>query len=225
MMASASARFRDRRHAGYVLAGRLQHLAERNPLVLALPRGGVPVGFEVARALYAELDLLMVRKIGAPGYPEFGIGAVIDGARPHMVLNEPLIARLGVGRDYLIAERHAQLREIERRRNLYRGDRPAPDATGRTVIIVDDGIATGGTVRAALQGLKECHPLRSVLAVPVCSREAAAELSGECDEFVCLMTPDPFYAVGAHYIEFDQTTDDEVIDLLHQADKLRAASV
>ena len=209
--------FRDRREAGAKLSAALRHLAGTHPVVLALPRGGVPVAFEVADALGAQLDLLFVRKIGAPGYEELGMGAVVDGADPQLVLNEEAIRQLAPNPDYLRREMHRQLAEIERRRYAYAGGMPPIDLSGRTVIIVDDGIATGGTVEAALRGVRKVHPARLILAVPVAPAESIAALRSKCDEVVCLAQPDPFYAVGAHYADFTQTSDEEVVDLLRRA--------
>lgn len=213
------AEFRDRREAGRRLAEALTHLARERPLVLALPRGGVPVAFEVAEALGAELDLLFVRKIGAPGYAELGIGAVVDGADPQLVLNESVMRQIGPSPNYIRAEMRRQLGEIERRRAAYLGGLPPIDAARRTVIVVDDGIATGGTVKAALKGLRKVGPARLVLAVPVAPRDSLAELAGECDELICLTSPEPFHAVGAHYADFSQTSDEEVVRLLDEARK------
>jgi putative phosphoribosyl transferase len=208
--------FSDRRDAGKRLAQALAQYRESNPVVLALPRGGVPVGFEVAKALEAPLDVLIVRKIGAPGHPELGIGAVIDGSEPQLVLNEDVIRQVRPPAAYIEAEKRRQLAEIERRRRRYVGDRPTTPIAGRTVIVVDDGIATGGTMKAALRGLAGSNPARLVLAVPVAPTDSLAELAGACDDAVCLATPEPFYAVGAHYRDFTQTEDDEVIRLLDE---------
>jgi putative phosphoribosyl transferase len=209
--------FQDRRDAGIQLAAALMHLAPANPLVLALPRGGVPVAFEVATALGADLDLLIVRKLGAPGYEELGIGAVVDGADPQLVLNEDVVRQLAPNPNYIRAEMRRQLGEIDRRRHVYLGGAPPIPVAGRTAIVVDDGIATGGTVRAALKGLRKARPARLILAVPVAPPESIAALRGECDEILCLAQPNPFYAVGAHYACFDQTGDDEVVRLLAAA--------
>lgn len=206
--------FVDRREAGQRLAVALEHLTASHPLVLALPRGGVPVAVEVARALDADLDVLIVRKLGAPGHEELGIGAVIDGGAPHLVLNEDVVRQLAPSPLYVREELHRQLAEIDRRRRAYLGDAKPISPSGRTVILVDDGIATGGTIRAALEGLRKARPARLVLAVPVAPAETLAALRRLCDEIVCLHQPEPFFAVGAHYQHFDQTTDAEVVRLL-----------
>ena len=210
-------RFENRQEAGRLLARDLAHFAKAHPLILALPRGGVPVAFEVAKALDAQLDLLIVRKIGAPGHEEFGIGAVVDGANPQLVLNEDFVRQLGVDREYIEAETRRQLAEIERRRAAYSKDRPPPQIEGRTVIVVDDGIATGGTMKAALRGIRKSRPAMLILAVPVAPPSTIRELETECDEAICLWTPDPFGAVGAFYRDFRQTGDGEVITLLEEA--------
>lgn len=209
--------FRDRADAGRQLARRLEAYAAQDPVVLALPRGGVPVAFEVARELQAPLDLVFVRKIGAPGHAEFGLGAIVDGAQPQVVLNDEALAALDVPRRYIEEETRRQLKEIERRRRHYLSGRRPVDVEGRTVIVVDDGIATGGTVRAALKGLARARPARLVLAVPVAPADTAELLRAEADEVVCLLTPDTFYAVGEHYDDFTQTSDQEVIALLDEA--------
>lgn len=209
--------FHDRQAAGIQLAAALEKYRGAKPLILALPRGGVPVAFEIACALEAELDLLFVRKIGAPGYEEFGIGAVVDGAEPQLVLNEAIVRQLAPSPNYIHDQYRKQLIEIERRRHAYVGGRRPVPVRGRTVIVVDDGIATGGTVRAGLRALRKNDPARLVLAVPVAPRDVLRDLRGECDEIVCLEAPDPFYAVGAHYVDFTQTDDGEVVALLRRA--------
>ena len=209
--------FEDRRDAGRQLAAALMRYQQSRAVVLALPRGGVPVGFEVAKALRTPLDLLLVRKIGAPGHAELGIGAVVDGAEPQLVMNEEIVRRVRPPPGYIDEETRRQLAEIERRRHHYLGDRPPVRVEGRTAILVDDGIATGGTVRAALRGLSRIRPARLVLAVPVAPADSLDELAGDCDDVVCLATPEPFYAVGPHYRDFTQTEDDEVIRLLAEA--------
>ena len=206
--------FHDRRDAGRRLAAALASFKASHPLVLALPRGGVPVAFEVARALDADLDLLIVRKLAAPGHPEVGIGAVLDGAVARMVLNDAVVKQLRPSPEYVRAEVGRQLEEVARRRRAYLGDTQPIPIGGRTVILVDDGIATGGTVRVALNGIRQADPARLILAVPVAPAETLAALERECDEIVCLSTPDPFFAVGAHYEIFDQTDDEEVIELM-----------
>lgn len=209
--------FTDRAEAGRKLAAALQDYADAKPLVLALPRGGVPVAFEVARALHAPLDLLMVRKIGAPFNPEYGLGAVVDGAEPQVVLNEDVVRMLAPAGDYIQQETQRQLAEIERRRTAYLGDRAPISARGRTVIVVDDGIATGGTVRAALRALKRAGAARIILAVPVAPKEVIDSLRAEADEIICLSAPEDFQAVGFHYADFSQTSDEEVVSLLAAA--------
>jgi len=209
--------FSDRRQAGRQLARALRRYQRDNPLILALPRGGVPIGFEVAKALGAQLDVIFVRKIGAPGHPEYGIGAVVDGQDPQVVLNEDAVRLINPPPGYIAAEQERQLAEIERRRRLYRPNRPALSVKGRTVIVVDDGIATGGTVKVVLRALSNAGAARLVLAVPVAPAEALAQLKGLADDVVCLATPEPFHAVGLHYRDFGQTSDEEVVQLLEGA--------
>jgi putative phosphoribosyl transferase len=213
--------FDDRRDAGRQLAEALTRYRQSHAVVLALPRGGVPVGFEVAKALGAPLDVLMVRKIGAPGHSELGLGAVVEGDEPQLVLNDAVIRQVRPPPGYIEDEMRRQLAEIERRRRRYVGDRAALPVGGRTAIVVDDGIATGATVKAALralaQGSPPNRPSRLVLAVPVAPADSLDELAAECDDIVCLATPDPFYAVGPHYRDFTQTEDEEVTRLLAEA--------
>jgi putative phosphoribosyl transferase len=209
--------FEDRRDAGRQLAERLMPYKNAHPIVLALPRGGVPVAFEVAKALESPLDVVFVRKIGAPHQPELGLGAVVDGADPQLVLNDELVRQVGPSSAYIEAQCKRELVEIERRRELYRPGRQPPDLRDRTVIVVDDGIATGGTVKAVLRAIVRAHPRRVVLAVPVAPRETIDELSTNADDIICLSTPGDFRAVGLHYRDFAQTTDGEVIRLLQQA--------
>lgn len=209
--------FRNREEAGRQLAQRLLHLKGTRPVVLALPRGGVPVALPIAEALDAPLDLLLVRKIGAPGQPEFGIGAVVDGHQPEIVVNDDIVRMLRIPDAYVADQAAAELREIERRRAAYLRGRQPTDLRGRTVIIVDDGIATGGTARVALQALGRTGAARRVLAVPVAPADTAQELSGLCDEAVVLDTPAGFGSVGAYYQDFRQLEDAEVIALLNRA--------
>jgi len=210
--------FRDRAHAGQALAEALSHLAGEQPLVLALPRGGVPVAFEVASALNAQLDLVLVRKIGAPGNEELALGAVIDGANPQWVVNQELLRQINPPPSWFQEEMQRQLTELERRRQHYCGDRPPPSVTDRCVIIIDDGIATGATVRAALKGLRQAGPRKLVLGIPVGPRDVIEALYGEVNEVICLAMPEPFIGVGRHYAEFDQTSDEQVVDLLQRAE-------
>jgi predicted phosphoribosyltransferase len=208
--------FANRREAGRELAKAVGSLSIEDPIVLALPRGGVPLGFEVARALKAPLDILLVRKIGAPGHEEYGIGALVDGASPQVVIDEKIARMVGATPEYVQREVQRQLAEVERRRAAY-GSGLAQSPKGRNIVLVDDGIATGGTVKAALKALRKSAASRIVLAVPVAPKSALAELEPLCDEIVCLAVPEPFYAVGAHYDDFGQTSDAEVVKLLVDA--------
>ena len=205
--------FRDRGEAGRALAAQLTAYADRpDVLVLALPRGGVPVAYEVARALGAPLDVFVVRKLGVPGYEELAMGAVATGGV--RVLNDDIVTGLRIP-GYLIEAVAAQEQaELKRRERAYRGGRPPPDVRGRTVILVDDGLATGATMRAAVKALRQQQPARIVVAVPVAAAETCAALQAEADEVVCAITPEPFHAVGRWYEDFSQTTDEEVRDLL-----------
>ena len=209
--------FRDRQEAGRRLAARLLPFAGQQPVVLALPRGGVVVGFEIAAALQAPLDLVLVRKIGAPFQPELAVGAVVDGTPPATVLNDDIVAQFAIPEDYIEAERTRMLMEIERRRRLYLAGRSRAAVAGHTALVVDDGIATGATMRAALQALRAAAPARLVLAVPVAPPDTLALLRAEADEVVCLAAPAPFGAIGCFYADFHQIPDAEVITLLDRA--------
>ena len=209
--------FVDRREAGRRLAEPVAALALDHPLILALPRGGVPVAYEVAKALRAPLDLLLARKIGAPGQEEYGIGALVDGADPQIVLNEEAMDIVRPPPGYVEAETKRQLIELERRREIYLGTRKAIPTAGRTVVVVDDGVATGSTVTVALRALRKAGAARIVLAVPVAPGDTIEALRPECDDIVCLSTPRQFRAVGLHYANFSQTTDEEVVGLLRSA--------
>jgi putative phosphoribosyl transferase len=219
-MSNPIEKFLDRRDAGRRLARALAKFSGSAPVVLALPRGGVPVAFEVAKALRAPLDLLIVRKIGAPGHEEFGLGAVVDGSDSQVVLNEEAMRIVDPPAGYVEAETQRQLQEIERRRRVYVGGRRPVPTKGRTVIVVDDGVATGGTIRTALKALRRTGAARVVLAVPVAPPDTLETLRREADEVVCLSAPESFFAVGLHYIDFNQTSDKEVIQLLDEARSL-----
>lgn len=209
-------RFRNRHDAGRVLAQALADYAGRNDvLVLALPRGGVPVAFEVAQALRAPLDVFVVRKLGVPGHEEYAMGALASGGV--RVLNDEAVRSLHIPDATIDAVSHTEQRELERRERLYRGGRPAPAVQGRCVILVDDGLATGATMLAAMRALNAQQPARIVVAVPTAAAETCAKLRGEADEVICVMTPEPFRAVGLSYEDFSQTGDDEVRELLTRA--------
>lgn len=206
--------FIDRTDAGRQLADALASYKTKNPVVLALPRGGVPVAAEIAKTLAAPLDLILVRKIGVPFQPELAMGAVVDGPAPVVVRNEDVITLSGVSETEFAAIRDRELAEIERRRKAYLGNRPHPELAARTVIVVDDGIATGATIRAALHAVRARKPSKLVLAVPVAPTDTLRELRAEADETVCLEDYENFGAIGFFYSDFRQVSDEEVIDLL-----------
>jgi predicted phosphoribosyltransferase len=208
--------YRDRTEAGRRLAARLTDYAGRHDvLVLALPRGGVPVAYEVARALQAPLDIFLVRKLGLPGHEELAMGAIATGGV--RVLNEDVVRHLRVPGEVIDAVAMEEQRELERRERAYRGDRPAPDVKGKIVILVDDGLATGSTMRAAAAALRQQQPARIVVAVPVSAPQTCDEYRMGVDEIVCAVTPEPFQAVGLWYEDFSQTSDEEVRELLARA--------
>src|SRR6266478_4547378 len=207
--------FRDRRDAGRLLADKLAAYANRpDVIVLALPRGGVPVAYEVARRLVAPLDVFVVRKLGVPGYEELAMGAVATGGV--RVLNDQLVESLGIPDQMIDAVVSREQQELARRERLYRGGRPPPDVGGRTAILVDDGLATGATMFAAIEALRKLTPARIVVAVPTASPDTCEEMKKKADEVICAITPEPFHAVGRWYRDFSQTTDEEVADLLAQ---------
>ena len=210
--------FANRTDAGRQLGAALSGHKGEPVLVLALPRGGVPVGLEVAKVLDAPLDVILVRKIRAPAHPELAIGAIVDGTPPQLLLDDQLVAATRATEEHIAAEKALQLREIERRRQAYRGGRPAPETRGRTVIVVDDGIATGATMRIALKALARSGAARVIVAVPVAPPDVLEKIRAEADEVVCLRTPEPFHAVGLHYRDFDQTSDEEVVRTLAEAE-------
>ncbi len=208
--------FKNRGEAGRRLGRALEAYAGRSDVVvLALPRGGVPVAYEVARHLNAPLDLLIVRKLGTPGYEELAMGAIASGGIT--VLNREVMSIYRIGEETMRAAIAREQQELERRERLYRGDRPFPKIEDRCVILVDDGIATGATLRAGVNALRHRRPARLVVAVPVGPQETVERLRSEADDVVCLEIPEPFFAVGQAYLDFSQTTDDEVRKLLAQA--------
>jgi len=214
--------FTDRRDAGRQLAEALRRFTIDDPVVLGLPRGGVPVAFEVADELGAPLDVIFVRKIGAPGHPELGLGALVDGVEPQVVINRDVVELVAPPDGYVEQEVRRELEEIGRRRQLYLGGRAPVAVRDRVAVVVDDGVATGGTVRAALQGLKTAGAGRRVLAVPVGPPDVMRGLRDVADEIVCLARPEPFIAVGLWYHDFTQTEDDEVVMLLARAEQRTA---
>jgi putative phosphoribosyl transferase len=208
--------FADRSEAGRLLADRVAALSLGHAIVLALPRGGVPVGAEIARRLGVPLDVAHVRKIGAPGQPELAIGAIADGDDPEVVVNGALVRELGLSEDFVAAQAAREQATIAQRRSSYARLRPPIEPQGRAVVVVDDGVATGMTMRAALRHVKRRGPSRLVAAVPVASRDALSLLRAEADAVVCLASPRRFGAVGAFYRSFTQVTDQEVTELLRQ---------
>lgn len=212
-MIAKIAKFVDRTEAGQLLAIALKAYAKRaDVIVLGLPRGGIPVAFEVAKALHLPLDICLVRKLGVPGHKELAMGAIAsDGVR---VLNYDIVSSLGISSHKIDEIAAKELRELQRRDRVYRGDRPSPNLKDRTVILVDDGIATGASMRAAIAVLREEQPQSIIVAIPVAPSSICDELRAEVDKIVCLMTPEPFYAIGLWYDYFTQTTDEEVRKLL-----------
>lgn len=210
--------FRDRVDAGRQLAAALQHYASRsNLLILALPRGGVPVGYEIARALRAPLDLMLVRKLGVPGHEELAMGAIASGGI--RILSDDVVAAFGVPERMIATVAANEEEELDRRERSYRDQRAPPAITGRTIILVDDGLATGSTMRAAAAALRSQQPERLIVAVPVAPRETCAELAREVDEVCCLVTPNRFFSVGSWYQDFSQVSDEAVRSLLQSAVK------
>jgi putative phosphoribosyl transferase len=208
--------FRDRTEAGRLLAGMLGEYANREDvLILGLPRGGVPVAFEVARALKAPLDIFIVRKLGLPTNKELAMGAVASGGV--RVLNDEVVRSFGVAESVIEAVAEKEQIELKRRESLYRGDNPMPEAVDKTILLVDDGIATGSTMRAAVAALRQKHPAQIVVAVPVAPPSTCEDLQAEADEVICVATPQPFYAVGQWYKIFDQTTDRQVRELYERS--------
>ena len=211
--------FRDRSDAGRKLAEELEQFAEEDLIVLGMPRGGVEVAFEVAQALQAPLDVIVIRKLGAPSNPEFGFGAI--GPNGVRILDDQSVRMLGLSEEDIerVAERERE--ELERRIEEYRGERTMPDMEGKTLIVVDDGAATGGSARAAVRALKEMNPGKLILALGVAPPDTAEELRQEVDELICLETPSAFMAVGQWYSNFSQTTDEQVVELLKRAKEER----
>jgi len=214
--------FEDRRDAGRRLAGKLVRFEDERPVVFGLPRGGVPVAYEISRVLGAPLDVFVSRKLGAPGQPEFGIGAVAAGGV--RILNAEVIRRLGIPEEYIERITAREMAEVERRLRYFRGERPEPDVGGRTAILVDDGLATGVTARAAVEALRWGRPHRLVLAAPVCAAQTAEIFLPRVNELVCLQSPSDLGAIGLWYRNFEQTTDEEVVELLEKARRERGAT-
>jgi putative phosphoribosyl transferase len=215
--------FHDRNDAARQLASRLLPYRGGGTVIAALARGAIPIGCALAAALDAELYVLVVRKIGSPGNPELAIGAISDGPSPSTWLNRSLIRSLGVPQRYIDAAIREQSMELKRRQRRYATDTRNPDLTGRRVILTDDGMATGASMRMALRVIKRQQPARCIVAVPVAAHDSVIELASEADEIICLEQPEPFTAVGAHYVRFEQVGDDEVIELLRGYDRRRGA--
>jgi putative phosphoribosyl transferase len=216
-------RFRDRAEAGRALARALSHYAGRDDvIVLALPRGGVPVAAEVAKELGAPLDVFVVRKLGVPGHEELAMGAIASGGV--LVLDDGVLRWLGISEEQLQRALTRELDELRRREAAYRNGRPLPDLKGKTVILVDDGLATGASMQAAARAVRRHQPARIVIAVPVASRATCDQFRDDVDEVVCAVTPEPFYAVGNWYEDFSQTSDEEVRELLERAPEERGTS-
>jgi putative phosphoribosyl transferase len=213
--------FENRSSAGRLLASQLAQMDLPDPVALALPRGGVPVALEIAKTLKCPLDLVLVRKIGLPSQPELAAAAVVDGERADIVLNDEVISWSGLSQKALDVLASKELEEIERRRKVYLADRPPISVSGRTAIVVDDGIATGTTIRAALKALARRGAKHLVLAIPVAPADEILSLRGLVDDVVCLVTPDAFFGIGEFYRDFHQLTDTEVIRLLQEASKLQ----
>jgi putative phosphoribosyl transferase len=208
--------FRDRFDGGRVLAAQLAHYSNAvDVLVLALPRGGVPVAFEIATRLNIPMDIFLVRKLGVPGYEELAMGAIASGGA--FVLNEEIVQHLGISEQIINMAVSEQQRELERREELYRGSRPPPELKDRRTILVDDGLATGASMRAAIRALRQSRPASITVAVPVASASTCEQLKHEVDEMICARTPEPFEAVGQWYSDFQQLTDEEVTGLLNRA--------
>ncbi len=210
-----TARFRDRTSAGQRLAAKLLSYANRSDvLVIGLPRGGVPVAAEVAKVLHAPMDICLVRKLGIPSHKELAMGAIASGGV--QVLNDDILSWLKISSKTIDEVAACELRELQRRDRIYRGDRPPLEVRSRTLILVDDGLATGSTMRAAVSALKKQHPQRIVVAVPVATTDICQQMREIVDEVVCVMTPDPLYSIGFWYMNFAQTTDAEVCELLQE---------
>src|SRR3989449_9240818 len=208
--------FRDRTEAGQILASKLtKYLNQVNTVILALPRGGVPVAYEIGKELGLPVDIFVVRKLGVPGHEELAMGAIASGGVRH--INRAVVDQLRIDSETIDVASRREQKEIERREQLYRGQRPPVDVRNKTVIVVDDGLATGSTMHAAIAALRQHRPARIVVAVPAAAPQTCSEIADEVDEIICAATPEPFYAVGQWYQEFSQTTDEEVRELLARA--------